>query len=171
MKKLIGTSLLTASLLAAGATAAIAETKPKLGPYGYGSVKLGMTAKQAKAIGGIAKKKGQKIGYCSTWELKKLPAPKGEANVYVSPKRGVALIFAEKGVKTPEGVKLGATYRQVKAAYPDLKPAVRGLAHFYVAENRHNKKAHYYFAFNEVTGKLAELALVLDKQDCGFYKI
>ena len=36
-KKMIGASLLAASLLAGGATAAHAEAKPTLGPYGYGA--------------------------------------------------------------------------------------------------------------------------------------
>lgn len=53
MKKMIGATVLAASLLAGGATAAVAQAKPTLGPNGFGPVKLYMSLKQARATGAL----------------------------------------------------------------------------------------------------------------------
>lgn len=163
MKKMLGTSLLTASLLISGATAATAEAKPTLGPHGYGSLKLGMSLKQAKATGTIVRKKSVKEGRCTGWDLKKFPTAKDEANVYISSKRGVAAIFAGKKVKTPQGIKIGATYKQVKAAYPRMKKWADGV---WTAKVPGNKKAHYTFYFDEFNNKVVAFGILLNKQDC-----
>ena len=166
MKKMIGASLLTASLLVSGATAAAAataEAKPTLGPKGYGSLKLGQTVKQAKATGAIVAKKSVKEGRCTGYDLKKFRTPKDEANVYISSKLGVAAIFAGKGVKTPEGIRIGSTYKQLKKAYPRLKNEVEGV---FTAKVKGNKKAHYTFYLNTDTNKVASFGILLNKQDC-----
>jgi hypothetical protein len=166
MKKILGTSLLTVSLLASGAaaaTAASAEAGPTLGPKGYGSLKLGQTVKQARATGAIVRKKAVKEGRCTGWDLKKYRTAKDEANVYISSRLGVAAIFAGKGVKTPQGIRIGSTFKQVKAAYPDLKKEADGL---FTAKTPGNKKAHYSISFNTDTNKVAAIGLLLNKQDC-----
>ncbi|MEV5409766.1 hypothetical protein AB0K60_13125 [Thermopolyspora sp. NPDC052614] len=160
MKTMIGTSLLAASLLVGGATAASAQVKPTLGPYGYGAVKLGMTVKQAKATGALVKKVSGNGG-CSGWDLKKFPTPKGSVGVYISPKFGLAAIFAAKGMKTPEGIRVGSTLKQLKAAYPRIK---KDFHDFYTVKVPHNTKASYSFTVEK--GKVTGYGIALNKQDC-----
>ncbi|MER7498856.1 hypothetical protein AB0L05_07090 [Nonomuraea pusilla] len=160
MKTMIGASLLAASLLVCGATAAAARTKPALGPYGYGAVKLGMTAKQAQATGEVVKKMPGNGG-CSGWDLKKFPNPKDAVGVYVSPRKGVAAIFAAKGMTTPEGIALGSTVKRLKAVYPRIKQDFHG---YYVITVPGNKKA--YYSFGVTRGKVTEYGIALNDQDC-----
>ncbi|MEV4108351.1 hypothetical protein [Nonomuraea sp. NPDC049695] len=160
MKTMIGASLLAGSLLVSGSTAALAQTKPTLGPYGYGAVKLGMTVKQAKATGGVVQKMPGGGG-CSGWDLKKFPTPKDAVGIYISPRVGLAAIFAVKGMTTPEGITIGSTAKQVKAAYPRIKKDFHG---FYVITVPGNKKA--YYSFGVTRGKVTEYGIALNKQDC-----
>jgi hypothetical protein len=166
MKSTIGASILTGSLLASsllvfGATAADAKAKhsPRLGPYGYGSVKLGMTAKKAKATGQVVKK--MPGGGCSGWDLKKFRTPKDSIGIWLSPHVGLAAIFAAKGMKTPEGIKIGSTLKQVEAAYPRVKKDGHG---YYTITVPHNKKAYYSFEIGH--HKVKSYLIALKKQDC-----
>lgn len=160
MKTMTAASLLAGSLLISGATAADAQTRPTLGPYGYGSVKLGMTLKQAKTTGAVVKKLPGNDG-CSGWDLKSFPTPKDSVGIYISPKVGLAAIFAAKGMRTPEGIRLGSTTKQVKAAYPRIKKDVHG---FFVTTVPGNKKAYYTFGLTR--GKVTVYGIALNKQDC-----
>ncbi|MFC5833826.1 hypothetical protein [Nonomuraea insulae] len=156
---MIGASLLAGSLLVSGATMAVAQTKPTLGSNGYGAVKLGMTLKQAKATGAVVKK--MPGDGCSGWDLKKFPTPKDSVGVYISARVGLAAIFAAKGMKTPEGIGIGSTAKQLKAAYPHIKKDFHG---FYVITVPGNKKA--YYSFGVTHGKVTEYGIALHKQDC-----
>ncbi|WP_433252646.1 hypothetical protein ACQPYK_23280 [Streptosporangium sp. CA-135522] len=157
---MIGASLLAGSLLVSGAAAADAQTKPTLGPHGYGAVTFGMTVKQATTTGDVVKKLPGNGG-CSGWDLKKFPTPKDSVGIYISPKVGLAAIFAAKGMKTPEGIKIGSTVEQVKAAYPRIRKDVHGL---YVITVPGNKEAYYTFGVTH--GKVTEYGIALNKQDC-----
>ncbi|MEU7853207.1 hypothetical protein [Nonomuraea sp. NPDC049141] len=139
----------------AGATAAKPGT---FGPYGYGGVKLGMTAKQAKATGKVVLKMS---GYCAGWDYKAHPNPKDEIGLYISKKRGVAVIFGWGGVRTPKGVGVGSTLSQVKKAYPSVKEQESG----WYATVPGNPKAYYYFGVNQ-RNKVEQFALGLKTQDC-----
>lgn len=160
MKTMIGASFLAGALLVSSATMADAQTKPTLGPYGYGAVKLGMTVAQAKATGEVVKKTPGGDG-CSGWDLKKSPTSKDSVGIYISPKVGVAAIFAAKGMTTPEGIKIGSTTEQLKAAYRHIKQDTHG---YYVITAPGNKKAHYSFGITH--GKVAEYGIALNNQDC-----
>lgn len=161
MKTMIGSVLVAGAVLASGATAAFAQSGPTLGPYGYGDVKLGMTAKQAKATGAVVKKSdGGKDG-CSGYDLKKFPTGKDAVGVYISPKVGLAAIFAAKGMKTPEGIGFGSTSKQLKAAYPHIKKDAHG---YDVVKVPGNKKAYYSFGVSH--GKVTEYGIALNTQDC-----
>ncbi|MEU1881451.1 hypothetical protein ABZ470_29485 [Streptosporangium sp. NPDC020072] len=163
MKTVIGASLLVGSLLVSGATAANAQAKPTLGPYGYGAVKLGMTVKQAKATRKVVKKTpgAPSNDGCSGWDLKQFPTPKDSVGVYISSKVGLAAIFAAKGMTTPEGIKIGSTAKQLKAAYPHIEKTFQG---FYSITVPGNKKAYYLFDITR--GKVADYSISLNKQDC-----
>ncbi|GAA2378818.1 hypothetical protein GCM10010404_38880 [Nonomuraea africana] len=161
MKKMLVAALAGGALLIAGTPALAQTVKPALGPYGYGKVKLGMSFKQAKATGKVALKWGDKDSGCSGWDLKAYPTGKDSVGLYISKRRGVAVIFAAKGMKTPEGVGIGSTMKQVKAAYPKVRTP-RGLnPHVSVPGN---PKAHYTFFADK--GRLEGLSLALGTQDC-----
>ncbi|MBE3012683.1 hypothetical protein IL992_26325 [Microbispora sp. NEAU-D428] len=144
----------------AAATSANATTSAggTFGPYGYGGVRLGMTLKQAEATRKIVKKLDE--GQCSGWDLKAHPTGRDGVGLYISKDLGVALIEAPKGVKTPEGIKVGSTLKQVKKAYPRLDTT----GNYPVAVVPGNPKALYYFL--SYRGKVYELALALKNQDC-----
>ncbi|MFD0884247.1 hypothetical protein ACFQ08_06745 [Streptosporangium algeriense] len=157
---MVGTSLLACSLLVSGATAANARTKPTLGPHGYGAVKLGMTVKQAKSTGKVVKKSPGNDG-CSGWDLKQFPTPEDTVGVHISSKVGLAAVFAAKGMRTPAGIKIGSTAKQVKAAYPRIKKNFHG---FYSITVPGDKEA--YYTFRVTRGKVTEYAIALNDQDC-----
>ena len=162
MKTMMGASFLACSLLVAGAASAVAEAKPtRLGPHGYGAVKLGMTAKQAQATGKVVKKLDGGGASCSGWDLKAFKTPKNSVGLYISPRVGLAAIWAPKGVKTPQGIRIGSTYKQLKAAYPGIKKDFHG---YYVVTVPGNKKA--YYTFTVTRGKVTEYGIALRNQDC-----
>ncbi|MFI7129657.1 hypothetical protein ACIBQ1_28435 [Nonomuraea sp. NPDC050153] len=161
MKKVLVAVLAGGALLTAGTPALAQSAKTALGPYGYGTVKLGMSAKQAKATGAVVLKRAGEAGSCSGWDLKALPSGKDGVGLYISKKRGVAVIFAAKGVKTPEGIGLGSTIKQIKKAYPGVKTAASGFPYTTVPGN---SKAYYSFLLSK--GKVYEMALGLKTQDC-----
>ncbi|MFD1540787.1 hypothetical protein [Nonomuraea guangzhouensis] len=159
------TRLVTAALAATGAALVIASpagataaAPGTFGPSGYGGVKLGMTAKQAKATGKIVLKMS---GYCSGWDYKAHRNPKDEIGLYISKKRGVAVIFGQGGVRTPKNIGVGSTLSQVKKAYPNVKEQESG----WYATVPGNSKAYYYFGVNQ-RNKVEQLALGLKTQDC-----
>lgn len=161
MKKPLVALLAGGALLITGTPALAQTAKPTLGPYGYGAVKLGMSAAKAKATGRIVFKMPAGAGSCSGWDLKAHPTGKDRVGLYISKKAGVAVIFAQKGVRTPRGIGLGSTMKQVKKAYPGLKYSPGGIPHVSVPGN---PKA--YYAFLHSKGKVRELAFGLDTQDC-----
>ncbi|WP_233507093.1 hypothetical protein [Spongiactinospora gelatinilytica] len=156
-----------AALVAAGLATALAAgpahaqaVRPVFGPTGFAGVKLGVSAKAAKAGGKITYKQGGAPG-CSGWDLKSYPTGRDAVGLYISKKRGVAVIFAPKGVKTKEGIGLGSTYKQIKKAYPKVKRAAGGFPYVTVPGN---PKAYYSFLIGK--GKVYEMALGLHTQDC-----
>jgi hypothetical protein len=64
-------------------------------------------------------------------------------------------------MKTPEGIRIGSSFKRLKAAYPRIKKDFHG---FYVTTVPRNKKAGYVFGVTK--GKVTEFYLVLNKRDC-----
>jgi hypothetical protein len=161
-RTVLGTTLAAGLVLGGLAPAAHAATAPAaFGPSGYGGITLGMSTKAAQASGKIVHAGQAGSSACTGWSLKAHPVGRDSVGLYISKKNGVAVIFAPKGAKTPEGIGLGSTYRQIKKAYPKLKTAASGYPYVDIAGNA---KAYYSFLLNK--GKVYEMALGLHKQDC-----
>ncbi|NUW35972.1 hypothetical protein HTZ77_31815 [Nonomuraea sp. SMC257] len=146
---------------ATGTPAAHTAARETFGPSGYGGVKLRMSAKAAAATGKISRLRGQDSPSCTSWQLKAHPVGHDAVGLYISKKRGVALIFAPQGARTPEGIGIGSTYTQIKKLYPRLKTAASGYPYVDVAGN---PGAYYSFLLHK--GKVYEMALALHTQDC-----
>lgn len=152
-------AVIAGGALLVGGTPALADTA--LGPFGYGKVKLGMSFKKAKATGKVILKQGDRDSTCSGWDLKAFPTGKRSVGMYLSKKRGVAVIFAVKGMMTPEGIGIGSTMKQVRKAYPKVRNHF-GLNPYVSVPG--NSKAYYTFFADK--GRLEGLSLALDYQDC-----
>lgn len=143
------------------ASAASAAQKMTIGPFGYGSLKLGMSAAQAKATGKIVRKTINAPTKCSTWDLKKHRYGGDRAGLFISRKQGVATISAPGNVKTPQGIGRGSTPAQLTTAYPNLKQdALYGT----FATVPGNPKASYVFLVSK--NMVIGVTLILTAQDC-----
>jgi hypothetical protein len=85
-----------------------------LGPTGYGTLTLGMAYPDVMATGLLEKSSS------GAWVLKDHP----EAEVCVTKAGGLMAIFADQSAVTPEGIHVGSTYAQVKAAYPHVQESI-----------------------------------------------
>jgi len=164
IKAIIGTSVLAASLLVGGtAPAAAAQAKPTFGPYGYGPVKLGMSLKKARATGAIVPK-GPVKGSCTHWDLKRFPTGKDASGVIISRKEGVVGIEGRKGMKTPEGIRIGSTYKRLKKAYPRLYRRIDNAFRVDGVPGNRNKKVFYEFTVAK--GKVTHMFMGISPNRC-----
>ena len=100
------------------------------GPDGYGGLKLGMTLEQALASGEISPDADEEISApaefasgCVHFVLRAHP----DAGGFVTLTDGVAILFADEDMRTPEGIGIGSTVEEFKAAYPDYHEGENGL--------------------------------------------
>ncbi|WP_449064278.1 hypothetical protein, partial [Planomonospora algeriensis] len=143
----------------AAAAAASSTSADAFGPFGFGGVRLGMSARKAKATKKIVYISGS--GPCTAWDLKAYPGGADSVDLHISKRRGVAVISAPEGVKTPRGIKIGSTAGRLKKAYPGVRRAANGYA---VVTVPGNPKADYLFQLSR--GKVSEMILALKSQDC-----
>jgi hypothetical protein len=131
-----------------------------LGPLGYGTLRLGMTAQQLRGSGLLVGKVRAGANGCSGYDLRTRRTPKGSVGVYYSARYGIVSIFAVGGMRTPQGIGVGSTLAQVKHAYPKLANGVNGAS----APVPGNPKAVYSLLL--AGGRVTSLALDLAGQNC-----
>lgn len=140
-----------------------------LGPFGYGALKIGATKAEAKASGlaeGISGSKGQCGGTGDGW-LKGAQKPTDEnigGTLFFSATTGKLIsIYAYGEVATPEGIKLGSTVAELKAAFGNwgAEDGTEGRGY---EKAKGNSKASYRIVVNN--GKVTELSLDSVGQDC-----
>lgn len=73
-------------------------------------------------------------------------------------------IAALDNMATPEGIKAGSTLAELKAAFPKLTKDPDSDGSGFFADVPTNPKAYYDFAVDE--GKVSNLALIANDQDC-----
>jgi hypothetical protein len=141
----------------AGSGAPGQQATTRLGPDGYGPLRLGMTAAEAEATGTVTLEDSHGQG-CTTFALVD-PAGQGSPGMgYVSPGKGVVAIFVDRGVETPEGIHVGSGITEVKRAYADLSGSDGSLT------APASDTARYVMTFDH--NRLEELALANTHQDC-----
>lgn len=150
--------------------AVVLAGQSRLGPDGFGRVRLGMPLEQAMATGQLTRRAGGGVPCRMASETGTGPGPSG--NVTVSVQYGVAKIQAYPGVTTPEGIGLGAGLDELWHAYPDtVVETYRDMGvgidmddHYRTAVPG-NPKATYRFFVN-AKGRVDAMLLVLATQDC-----
>ncbi|MEV6350627.1 hypothetical protein [Actinoplanes sp. NPDC051851] len=142
-------------------TTATTSTSLVFGPVGWNGLNIGMTVAQAKATGQIKNYKATEG--CAQSQLK--GATGDDGTVIHSPTLGIIAIQAYGKMHTPEGIAIGSTVKQVKAAYPNLDDDI--LAEFgrAFATVSGSGDAHYRFEFNS-SNKIENLWLEHESQNC-----
>lgn len=113
------TSTATPAQAPSGTPASAATRTGTLGPRGYRGLTLGMSFAQVMATGKAVR------GAQGTWFLRNHP----NAELCLSRAGGLMAIFGDESMATPEGIGLGNTLAEIRAAYPNLK---RAIDYFYV---------------------------------------
>ena len=149
------------------ATAVVVRTGPAVpvddsvfGPDGYGPISVGMSVAAAKATGKV----GAPVGgteVCRGYEWAYSPGPV----LIMSTRYGVYSVPGlATDAQTPEGVRIGSTADQVRAAYPHAVAGHRNTVDTFTVPTR-NPANQYLFGVRD--GKVVGMAVqAADPHDC-----
>jgi hypothetical protein len=132
-----------------------------LGPRGLGGLTLGMTRRQAEATSLI---EGYEVedftGNCGISHLRTT----GDT-VYFTPGLGLSNITAPDGVRTPEGIRVGSTIKELQRAYPDWEEVLGGgdSGYGWVEVPGHSKNS---YRIDVRDGKVSSVVLSTEGQKC-----
>lgn len=129
-----------------------------LGHDGAGAIHLGDSARQARRVGAHVTP-GPSEG-CRGVTLPGRTTRSNRTDAYLAPKLGIVAIFARPDMRTPEGIRLGSTLREVKTAYPDVSRAGNGYRDVSLGGHR-----FYEMGFDR-RHRVVELLLLDDRQPC-----
>jgi hypothetical protein len=137
-------------------------SKVVLASYGFGALRLGMTAAEAQTthlVGTASLAPGET---CPTGRL--LAAPSGGTpSLFFSPSLGLVAIYAYPGITTPAGIKVGSALADLRRAYPTWRGLQGDEGVGYVAAPG-STTSEYRIAVSN--GHVIELAIQLDDEDC-----
>jgi hypothetical protein len=122
---------------------------------GYNGIRIHMTLKQAKATHKL--KPARFSGPCMHTDFKKIHTAVG---VLISKRYGVVGVGAPKKARTPHGIGVGSTLKQVKKAYPKLKIGIN------FSSVRVPGYKTVLYGFQPRKGKVAVMWLMARTQDC-----
>lgn len=147
-------------------TTKASTTRPatRLGPDGWGALRLGMTFRQASGTGLIGPWDDQGGALCQSAALRNAPAEEG---IVIASDLGVVYIGAFGTMRTPQGIGLGSSRAAVLKAYPTWQPIAEtgegadGRGFVRVPGN----SAAVYRIVTE-KGRVSELTIELRSQNC-----
>ncbi|MFI9381382.1 hypothetical protein [Kutzneria sp. NPDC052558] len=157
----VAAALGVATFALVNAVPAAAVDSSVLGPDGYGPIKVGMSVAQAKATGKVGSPVGGTDlcrGY--NWAYSAGPV------LIMSTRYGVYSVpGTAPGAHTPEGVKVGSTEDEVRAAYPDAVSGPHNSVIQYTVPTKENPANQYVFGVRD--GHVVGMAVQsVDAHDC-----
>jgi hypothetical protein len=164
------TSTSSTPAAASPSTGPTTTAAPTLGPKGFGALALGLTKRQAAATGLVTGITGVG-GTCGSPKDGRLvgadPADSDDltGKLFFSENTGrLVIIAAMPGVATPEGVALGSTTAEVRAAYPTWKGDHKDNYGVDYVKAPGNAKG--YYRIYVLDDRVVELTLQSLDQDC-----
>ncbi|WP_189336868.1 hypothetical protein [Actinoplanes ianthinogenes] len=144
------------------------------GPDRFGALKIGMTVAQAEKTGRLGTyRDGPDHNGCGSAPLKGATDDAADAVIF-NGKQGLVFIPGYGKVRTPEGIGIGSTIAQVKAAYADFEPIAMYKTDANGTETYDDGRAwadrsdkdgiHYRLMFAK--GKVTQLGLEDDEHGC-----
>ncbi|GAA3998780.1 hypothetical protein GCM10022247_18760 [Allokutzneria multivorans] len=128
MKRTFAVAAVAFGAVLVGSLAHAAPSGQILGPEGFDGLKLGMSVPDAYQTTLLHVYQGEDPGAgvnpaCSKFEFRAAP---NVLRVLISPTKGVAVIDAYPGVRTPRGIGIGSSRKDLVAAYPEWSEGPNG---------------------------------------------
>lgn len=142
--------------------AEVVAPAPRIGPHGFGGLRLGMTFQQAKSAGFVRGNESQGSP-CAMYDM--YFGGQNFGMVFISADRGVESIAPTRPVRTPEGVTFGTSADRLVATYPQLdRTLIRELGHVGVRVPG-NPAATYRFSLRD-HNEVEDISLQRSDQQC-----
>jgi hypothetical protein len=161
------TSSVSSGAMAQGEASPTAEALPRLSDTGLGELKLGLSLKQARALGAVGKTlSADESELCTVYRGKN-----GVRNLYFNKDRLVVIDIGPK-LKLANGSGIGSTFETLGPAYGHPRDTLEGLGRVYFSAPGAPFKAEYRIALDTNNtfrdSKITEIAL--QAVDLGCYE-